>query len=112
MSIWRRFFALGVIVCAALAGAVACGREKRANVAEDHPLVTALTAGAEALQRAGGGRGFVCTGGGSGDITVCVCDDNAPSGSIYSCEGMERICDLLGTGSLCNPSTDWCWCGG
>ena len=110
MSVSGRFVVAGLVMAAVLAGLVACGAKRHDD--KDSPLIATLQANAASLRSAGGkGPGFVCSGDSSGNV-ACVCDDNADSDSIYSCLGMEKICNLLGTGSLCNPSSGWCYCLG
>jgi hypothetical protein len=94
-----------VVVVLAL-GTSAC---RRAEPVSDPPVPEALQKNAEALRAAGGSTGFICGVNKTGTIT-CICDDNAPPGSPESCDGMEKICGLLGTGSICRPETGWCIC--
>ena len=97
----------GLVTAAVLLTLLACRAQR--NDEAGKKLVATLETSAESIRHSGGGRGFVCMGDEDGNI-ACVCDDNAPDDSIYSCRGMEIVCGRLGTGSICNPSTDWCSC--
>ncbi|HUQ21034.1 MAG TPA: hypothetical protein VM099_15550 [Gemmatimonadaceae bacterium] len=68
-----------------------------------------VKAEAARIAQGGQGHGFICFGDADGGVG-CVCKDDAPSGDIWSCVGMERVCNALGTGQICNPSTDVCHC--
>ena len=86
--------------------AVACS-EKRSG-GDDAGLVESLKSDGKTLRAASTGHGFVCR-----EINGrigCVCDENAGPDSILSCAGMERVCNRLGTGRICNPADDWCTC--
>jgi len=91
-----------------LLAAVACAAEKRGS--GDPAMVAQVEAKAEALRQSGG-HGFICGATTDGGM-ACVCREDAPIDDIDSCAGMERVCDWLGRGSLCNPSTGWCGCHG
>src|SRR5262245_36574087 len=87
-------------------GASAC---RRAEPGDDAAVPEPLQKNAETLRAAGGSTGFICGLNKNGRIT-CICDDNAPDGTPESCDGMEKVCALLGTGSICRPETGWCIC--
>jgi L-aminopeptidase/D-esterase-like protein len=96
--------------CAALvffAGSVSCRQSARTD--KDKALVATVQAEVETFRQGGKGHGFICWGYPDGGIG-CACNDDAPSGDIWSCSGMEKICNLMGTGQICNPSTNWCFC--
>jgi hypothetical protein len=107
MSPLRSIAVFGLTLGLLLVGAVSCDRSKPENPEISTAVV--LQKAADGLRNAGGAPGFICGINRDGGIT-CICDDNAPPGSIESCEGMERICGLLGTGSICRPETGWCIC--
>lgn len=96
-----------LLVAAVVLTLLSCHAQK--NNEADNKLVAALEARAETIRHSGGGLGFVCYGDDDNNV-ACVCDDDAPDDSIYSCRGMEKVCGRMGTGSICNPSTNWCSC--
>ena len=102
-----------VLVLALVLGALAamsCAAQRRTSGSGDPTMVAQIEAKAETL-RQGGGHGFICGATSDGGL-ACVCREDAPEEDIDSCAGMEKVCDWLGRGSLCNPSTGWCGCHG
>jgi len=93
-----------LVICIAL---VSCSGDRPSS--GDDQLDAMVTAELARMSSGGPGHGFVCFGDAKGGVG-CVCNDDAPAGDIYSCVGMERVCNSLGTGQICNPSTNRCTC--
>jgi hypothetical protein len=107
MSPRNRVLVFGLAALALCLGAVSC--RKAPGFVRDAKLDAIVEAEVARISQGGRGHGFVCWGYPDGGVG-CACNDDAPAGDIWSCDGMERVCDGLGTGQLCNPSTNWCYC--
>jgi hypothetical protein len=49
----------------------------------------------------GQGNGFICTG--TDKAWGCICKKGAASDDPLNCDGMEKLCKVLGTPQTCKP---------
>jgi hypothetical protein len=91
-------------VAMVLFGAVSC--DKRVQGPSVPEKLIAL---AQNVAEAKGSQGFVCAVDDANRL-FCVCDESASDDNAWSCTGMEKMCGVLGTGRICDPSTNFCVC--
>jgi hypothetical protein len=92
-----RYRKLGIVFGLAL---VFAGCNARQDERSSNDLIAQIDANLNSAAM-GQGNGFICTG--TDKAWGCICKKGAASDDPLNCDGMEKLCKVLGTPQTCKP---------